>query len=230
MKMSDSINEIATVYSKMQSEIRDAIKDNEVIVKTKSGGTYKYDYADLACVLNIAREYLPKNDLSFAQFPSKSINKNEIIIETIIMHKSGQYFLFKYSMPIQYSDKMSMAQSVGCIITYARRYALSAAIGITQTDTDGRSEIKDNIDIIISRHEAYLLKEKIKKAASNTNDICKFYKINSIETMNYSQFTDCMYKLQNKIDKNSIENNNELLENLENEQQLEDQDNLYIAE
>jgi hypothetical protein len=49
------------------------------------------------------------------------------------MHTSGQWISSVFSMPVSKHD----AQAVGSAITYARRYALAAVVGIAPEDDDG---------------------------------------------------------------------------------------------
>jgi hypothetical protein len=126
MKHSEQLNEIAAAMSKLQGEIEDASKDT-------SG--YGYKYADLSQVLGIIRPLLSKNGLSFTQHVSNADDK--IIIETMLMHSSGQWMSSEIAMPPVQGKSMNAAQAVGSIITYGRRYALTAIFGITQTDDDG---------------------------------------------------------------------------------------------
>lgn len=134
MKHSEQLNEIASAMSKLQGEIEDANKDT-------SG--YGYKYADLSQVLSIIRPLLSKNGLSFTQHISNADDK--IIIETMLMHSSGQWMASEIAMPPVQGKSMNAAQAVGSIITYGRRYALTAIFGITQTDDDGAVD-KPRID------------------------------------------------------------------------------------
>jgi len=125
MNKSDSIAALATALSAAQGQIQDA-------TKTKAG--YNYKYADLSQILQIIRPIFSKNGLAITQFPSKG--GESVSVETVLMHKSGEWLSQDYEMPVQVSTKMSQAQCVGSVLTYARRYALAAVAGITQEDND----------------------------------------------------------------------------------------------
>jgi hypothetical protein len=58
-----------------------------------------------------------------------------INIETMLMHISGEWILGINSIPISKNDP----QGAGSAITYARRYGLSAILGIHQEDDDANS-------------------------------------------------------------------------------------------
>lgn len=129
MKHSEKLGEIAKALSLMQGEIKDAEKDTD---------GYGYKYADLSQVLRIIRPLMAKNGLSVTQHVSNADDK--IVIETMLMHSSGEWMSSELSLPPVPSKSMNAAQAVGSVITYGRRYALTAIFGITQADDDTSSE------------------------------------------------------------------------------------------
>lgn len=135
MNMSPEINELATALSLFQGEVMDASKD-------KKG--YGYNYADLSNVLEIARPLMAKNGLSLAQFPT--LEEGRVCVESILMHKSGQYMSSRMDIPYAVAQKQSEAQAVGAVITYARRYSVGAILGITQTDADACPKDIEKLD------------------------------------------------------------------------------------
>lgn len=134
MNKSDTIKELATALSKFQSETTDAIKD-------KRGD--KGSYADLGQILNLVRPLMSKHGLSVAQLPCESAIEGNIAVDTMLMHESGEWISNSFSMPINRiirkadgKDVTNAPQASGSVITYARRYALTAVLGITQEDND----------------------------------------------------------------------------------------------
>jgi hypothetical protein len=124
--MSDSLNELATALSKAQALMEPATKD-------QSNPFFKSNYADLASVWKACRGPLSANGLSVTQLASTDGPKVTII--TMLLHSSGQYISSELSMQ---ADKIT-PQGIGSAITYARRYALSAIVGISAEDDDGNS-------------------------------------------------------------------------------------------
>jgi hypothetical protein len=125
MEKSEQINELAKALSKFQGIIKDVCKE-------KSG--YGYKYADLSQILEIARPELSKQSMAITQHCGSA--DDSVSVETMLMHESGQWMSSVISMPIKTNSKMSKAQEIGSVITYARRYALASILGIAQTDTD----------------------------------------------------------------------------------------------
>lgn len=133
MNHSDQINELATALAKAQGQIDGAKKDS-------ANPFFKSTYADLASVWDACRRQLSSNGLSVTQCPEES--ENGISVETMMMHSSGQWISSRYSMPVSKVD----AQAVGSAITYARRYALAAIVGIAPEDDDGNKAAKSKPD------------------------------------------------------------------------------------
>lgn len=91
----------------------------------------KSKYADLSNVWDACRKPLSDNGLSIIQITVGC--RSNLQIETILLHKSGQYI--KGLIPVLLG-KQDM-QGLGAAITYARRFALAAIVGVYQDDNDG---------------------------------------------------------------------------------------------
>ena len=129
METSESINEISAALAKAQGQIENAIKDS-------SNPFFKSKYADLTSVWAACRKQLSENGVSVIQSPEES--SHGISVVTMLCHSSGQWIRSKYSMPCD-SSKLT-PQVIGSAITYARRYALSAMVGIAPHDDDDGNE------------------------------------------------------------------------------------------
>lgn len=129
MNQSEQLNELAAALSKAQGQIEGAKKDS-------ANPFFKSKYADLASVWEACRKPLTDNGLSIIQCPEES--ENGIAIETMLLHSSGQWKSSRYSMPVSKVD----AQAVGSAITYGRRYALAAMVGVAPEEDDGNESAK----------------------------------------------------------------------------------------
>jgi hypothetical protein len=100
-------------------------------VKDSANPFFKSKYADLASIWDACREPLSKNELAIIQIPQCDG------IETILAHSSGEWI--KGFLKI--SPAKQDAQSIGSALTYARRYALAAMVGIAPEDDDGNAAV-----------------------------------------------------------------------------------------
>lgn len=126
MLKSESIAALAAALSAVQGEIENAGKNS-------TNPHLKSRYADLAEILNTVRPVLSEHGLAVSQHPAFS--DGMVHVETMLMHKSGEFISSTISTPVQKSD----AQGVGSATTYARRYSLAAIVGLSQEDDDGHS-------------------------------------------------------------------------------------------
>ena len=128
MNKSDNINELATALAKAQGAMRFAIKDAD-------NPFFKSKYADLSSVVEAIRDALSGNGLSYMQHLHPS-EKHEVCVETVLLHASGQWVSCgTLTVPVSKHD----AQGFGSALTYARRYSLSAAVGVVADDDDGNA-------------------------------------------------------------------------------------------
>lgn len=125
MLHSESIGKISAALAKAQGAMEDAAKS----------GTGNYGkYADLASIWDACREPLASNEIAVVQAPGATADK-AIEMTTILSHSSGEWFKETLTIPMQRVD----AQGYGSAVTYARRYALAAMVGIAPAEDDGQA-------------------------------------------------------------------------------------------
>jgi hypothetical protein len=110
--------------SKAQGEIDAAVKTNENTYFTSK-------YADIHDIGQAVKGPLAKNDLFYSQLWMKGDSPKEVLIVTLVGHKSGEYLQTESSMQCKEYDN---PQKMGSIISYAKRYALSGILGVTSTE------------------------------------------------------------------------------------------------
>lgn len=160
MEQSNSIGNIAAALSSFQGEVDAATKS----------GTNKHlgkSYATLLDIWDTIRVPLVNNGLAVSQLCEESvivsktrkfttseavaISVNEepvlmVSLTTILMHTSGEWIKSLISIPASKIEKEKEKidpQAAGSAITYARRYALAAILGINQEDDDGQGYSKE---------------------------------------------------------------------------------------
>lgn len=127
MNQSQEVNDLFSALSKAQATIKGALKDS-------TNPFFKSKYADLESVWDACREPLTAHGLSVIQTTEFSPDAG-IYVVTTLGHSSGQWI--KGTLPIMAIKQDP--QGIGSAITYARRYALAAIVGLVQVDDDGES-------------------------------------------------------------------------------------------
>jgi hypothetical protein len=121
---SEQVNEIASALAKAQKSIKGAVKDAD-------NPFFKSKYADLASVREACYQQLADNGIAVVQTPSS--DGARIAVTTRLMHTSGQWVQDTLTL----TPKDDGPQAAGSAITYARRYALAAFVGVAPEDDDG---------------------------------------------------------------------------------------------
>jgi hypothetical protein len=107
-----------------------------ILVQPKKDGVnphYKSKYATLDSVVAAIDDAAEKANLTYVQMTD--YRDGAFVLITTIMHTSGESISGSYVLP-----STGKPQEIGSALTYARRYALSAAFGVVaDEDDDGNS-------------------------------------------------------------------------------------------
>ena len=125
---SEQISNIAAALLKAQRDIGHALKSAE-------NPYFKSRYADLTVVIESVKTPLNENGITFLQ----AVDSNEEgvpVIDTILLHESGQYLSTR--TPV-FCNKPNDPQAFGSGVTYSKRYALQAILGLPTEDDDAES-------------------------------------------------------------------------------------------
>lgn len=130
MKHSESLANIAAALSKAQGAMPAAPKDAK-------NDHLRNKYATLGSVIATIQPVLAAHGLSYIQMPSEA-EPGFMALTTRIMHESGEWIedTMRAAVP---QSKLSEIQAAGSVISYMRRYSLSAAFGIMTDDDDGQA-------------------------------------------------------------------------------------------
>lgn len=123
IETTDSLAELAKALAVAQGKIKSAAKDT---VNPHFGKTY----ADLASVWEACREPLASNGLSVIQQPVSDGARVGVV--TTLLHSSGQWM----RSTLWVVPDRGGPQAIGSALTYARRYSLSAFVGVAPDDDD----------------------------------------------------------------------------------------------
>lgn len=126
---SESIAELATSLAKAQAQMEGARQDSK-------NPFFKSDYADLTSVWNACRKPLTDHGLAIVQ--TVEPKEDKMILVTTLAHASGQWMKSYLPLIVTKMDP----QGVGASITYARRFALAAIVGICPKDDDAEEIMK----------------------------------------------------------------------------------------
>ena len=163
MKLSNETAELFKAFSDFQGELDNASK-------AKQG--HGYSYADLAECINTAKPFLAKHGLAVAQMLGMGSNGKQTLI-TLLTHSSGQYMSSEFEMVeavLAGGSGKNPAQTLGSAITYQRRYAYAAMIGLAQEDNDAAGLVRKNENRARASFNPGECLNKFTGAASSANE------------------------------------------------------------
>jgi hypothetical protein len=133
MERSDKLDQLSTAMAKVQASITDPDRNAENSF-FRDGNNKPSTYATLDACMKIARPLLAQNGLALIMSP---VTDGTLAgIEWLLCHQSGQFLSDRLMMP----PVKGTPQGVGAVLTYARRYLISALTGMaSEPDDDGNA-------------------------------------------------------------------------------------------
>lgn len=110
--------------AKAQGEFQKVMKNRSVQIKMTSGGSFKFDYADLDQLISCTRPALSRHGLAVIQI----IAEGEL--RTSLVHASGGCVTSAMKLPSMGQDP----KAFGAAISYERRYSYSALLCLAADD------------------------------------------------------------------------------------------------
>lgn len=196
VKMTFPCDKIMEALSKMQGCLDNAKKESD-------NPFYKSRYADLATCLQTAKKVMAENGLSLSQHCT--FDGNFVQCVTVLGHTSGQMMASTLAVPVVKKDP----QGIGSSITYARRYALSAVIGLAQADDDAEGAVvhdeepneppTDKPYEYATDKQVKLIRTIIGKYKISVESIHSRYKVANLESMSKEQASECIRILKKQV-------------------------------
>lgn len=122
-RTSDGTAKLDAALAKAQSQIEAASKD-------KVNPAFRSKYADLTAVWEACRTALTANGISISQWPVHSDDNRLHLITRLAC--DGEWMMCEFSIPTSKQD----AHGYGSATTYAKRFALAAAVGVVADEDD----------------------------------------------------------------------------------------------
>jgi hypothetical protein len=155
------------------------------ITKDATNPFFNSKYADLPTILSAIKQPLQEAGLSFTQFPTGQYG-----LTTVLMHtESGEYMQCEFFMqPLKHDP-----QAAGSVISYMRRYALAAVLGLNLDEDDdanrathGAATPQEAANKIVGEKpwldrnsKKYdLVVERLKNKTTTLSQVAQFFKLN----------------------------------------------------
>ena len=131
---SGSIGSLAAALARAQVEIINPEKSMVATIRPEGRGAAEqiFRYAPLSDGLNIIRKTLGQHEIATVQSTSVDQTAGLIRLKTVLAHSSGEWISSDW--PVCPIEDLASPKRMGAALTYARRYALFALVGIAGED------------------------------------------------------------------------------------------------
>ncbi|MDH2357441.1 ERF family protein [Bradyrhizobium sp. SSUT112] len=131
---SERIGTIAAALARAQADLINPEKTLTAVIRSpfprEDDRTFRY--ASLASGLDIVRKTLSQQEIATIQTTQIDRATGQIHLTTLLAHASGEWI--SSDLPVCTSKDMEAPHRMGAALTYARRYALFALVGIAGED------------------------------------------------------------------------------------------------
>jgi hypothetical protein len=131
--MTTETNVMASLYASLaiaQSAFLAIEKNRSVEITIKTGGKYRFRYADLEQILAKTRPALSANGLAI--FQVLETQPNNSVLRCELVHKDGGRVSSEVSIP--HPHTVQDPKSFGAMVSYYRRYMVTAMLGVSADD------------------------------------------------------------------------------------------------
>src|SRR5450631_1748469 len=133
-RSSETIGAIAAALAKAQGELTNPEKSLIATIRSpfprEADRTFRY--ASLASGLDIVRKSLGQHEIATVQTTAIDQDSGQIRLTTLLAHASGEWISSDW--PVCPVSETANPHRMGAALTYARRYALFALVGIAGED------------------------------------------------------------------------------------------------
>ena len=131
---SGSIGSLAAALARAQVELINPEKSMVATIRPEGRGAAEqiFRYAPLSDGLNIIRKTLGQHEIATVQSTSVDETAGLIRLKTVLAHSSGEWISSDW--PVCPLEDLASPKRMGAALTYARRYALFALVGIAGED------------------------------------------------------------------------------------------------
>jgi len=163
MRSDDDRRDFARALAALQAECQPVAASKAVPNKD---GTVRYKYAPFEGIMKSVSPLLARNGFSVT-FDTQIV-ENRVTVTCTLMHVSGHSQSNKFACRIGQGPPMSSdAQGDGAATTYAKRFALCAALNIVvEQDSDGADDAR-NVGEVIDWKDAVELKERVQNCGAD---------------------------------------------------------------
>lgn len=187
--------EFASAMAAFQQECPPIQHSKEAKITTKTGGSFKYTYAELDEIARKVNPILAKHGLSYSWDSSVDEKGVMLTCTCTVRHINGHVGPpSNFALPIANDSAMSPQQKVGAALTFAQRRTLSSALGLTTTDDDTDAAQVDPTPI--NDDQLSHLEDLITETKVNRARFLKFLNVEDLATLPAVRYKEAVNALE----------------------------------
>lgn len=141
-------------------------KNKTANIKTESGSSYSYVYAELDEIARVVDPILEKFGFSYTW--NTTATEKSITVECILRHRAGHSTSSTFTVPVESRSGMSPQQKYGAASTFAQRRSLGNVLGLTTTDKDTDTAAVDPTKV--SEDQATALADRVREVCKGDQE------------------------------------------------------------
>lgn len=164
----------------------------------KTAGNFSFGYASLDDIDAVIRPILARYGVVIAFDSEHTTANNENVINVTVRVRVGSYYEDrKFGCPIPKDLRASDSQKWGAALSYAKRYALCAALNIVVTDEDDESKLGPET---ITATQLLEIRDLLKACPKDTesNMLGNWLKLDSLDLIPRARFDEVVSNLKRK--------------------------------
>lgn len=173
--------EFALAVAAFQAECPPIAKRSTAEIVTKSGGKYRYAYAELDEIARTVNPILSKHGLAYSWNSAVTEDSRRMKVLCRLRHVGGHSETATFELPIDNPSAMSDQQKNGAALTFGRRQSLIAILGLTTADPDTDGAAAREADPTpISDDQALHLEELLGESGADAGQFLKYMGVQGI--------------------------------------------------
>lgn len=148
---SSSIGTLAAALARAQVELVNPEKSMVASIRAGAGSAEQiFRYAPLSSGLDIVRKTLGQHEIATVQTTSLDRTAGIVNLKTVLAHSSGEWISSDW--PVCSLEELASPKRMGAALTYARRYALFALVGIAGEDDLDAPDLHAPANPVVNGH------------------------------------------------------------------------------
>lgn len=182
--------------AKFQAECPVITKTSRASFSTSKGTTAGYSYAELDHIAETIRPCLARNGLAYS-WDSK-VDNGMLVCTCTVTHRDGHSRSGSFVAPIEGQSIMSSAQKAAATLTFARRYSLIQALGLTTGEQDTDDNTPHEPAKPITESQAMTLDSLIDDAKADKAKFLAYYGIQAVHELPADRYQEAVRMLEQR--------------------------------